>query len=145
MLSPLLPANQVQSMLAVLSACQGRHLCRPDPPKPSNESKQMLSQKIVCICVCVRMCVIEIGWVEKLHHTGTVILCRTRWTNCKRHKHGHHFCSYMFTVQRTLILYLTLIFRLFHMIDKSLWKLFKIKKTRLSLCKCRTYRDSHSC
>lgn len=44
--SPL-PANQVQSMLALLSACQGRHLCRTDPPKPRNESKQIVSQEII--------------------------------------------------------------------------------------------------
>ncbi len=76
MLSPF-PADQVQSMLAVLFACQGGHLCRPDPPKPLNESKQMLSQKIMCLCVCVCIFVPEwlINWlVEKLHQRDTAII-----------------------------------------------------------------------
>lgn len=80
-------------MLAVFSACQGRHLCRPDPPKASNESKQMLSQEIICVYVCLCLdvcacvCVPEwlIKWLaEESDYITQVILCCTRWTTCKR-------------------------------------------------------------
>lgn len=36
-------------------ACQGRHLCWPDPLKWSNESKQMFSKDILCMCAFVSM------------------------------------------------------------------------------------------
>lgn len=72
------PAPQVQSMLALLCACQGRHLRLQDPPKLSDESKQMLSQNV---CVC--------GWI-RTETTSQVILFCTRWTTCKRQGHGHY-------------------------------------------------------
>lgn len=50
-------------MLAVLFARQGRHLCLPDPPKPSDESKQMLSQEIMSVCLCV--CIYVPEWLIK--------------------------------------------------------------------------------
>lgn len=36
-------------------ACQGRHLCWPESLKLSNESKQMFSKDILCMCVFVSM------------------------------------------------------------------------------------------
>lgn len=53
----LFPANQVQSMLAVLFVRQGRHLCWPYPPKSSNESKQKqanaLQRNFMHVCICL--------------------------------------------------------------------------------------------